>query len=173
VSTLTTILQSPFLKSVVIPILLAFLAALLQCMTLLIRGRSKGQYKFRLWVKQGRGKSTTLMPVPHQRIQDIRNHKQAVDIERMPSLDWGDFTSVGIDLILGAFAVDIVSLTGGQKNSILTPYLLFIHLLMLVGVLLFLMLGQVAPPEDRQRKTTTVMATVLGTVAMMLSFFSL
>lgn len=90
----------------------------------------------------------------------------------MISLDLSDFGTLGIDLIIGAFAVDIASLINKSSDSTLIGIVLLGHLCMLIGIVLFLALGHLASPEDKFEKRGRAAAAIgLGLLAMIIAFF--
>jgi hypothetical protein len=171
---LQEILQNTFVKSIFIPILLTCASALLEITSVLVKGKSQGKNRYRIWIQQKQADGSKLtIAIPHQSIDQIAGQSDVVEIEQMVSLDVTDFRSLGINLMLGAFSVDIASLMEKPTNPRMTGFVLFGHLLMLIGVLFFTILGQLIPPEDEStRKRHTLSSIVLGLVAMIVAFFS-
>lgn len=168
-----TVLQNVFFKAIIIPIVLTIAAALLESATALVKGKCKGQYKYRAWIRQQQpDESTILVPLLGQSLETIRARKDVVEIEPMVNFDLADFGSLGIDLIIGAFAVDVASLVDGRANPTITGYVLIGHLLMLIGIILFLMLSHLSTPREQSDKRSRAAAAIgLGLVAMMIAFF--
>ena len=123
------ILQNVFVRAIIVPIVLACAAALLECIATLAKGRSKGQYKFRVWIEQKLDDGTTRpVPLHGQSIGAIHARDDIVDIEPMVNFDVANFASLGIDLVVGAFAVDIASLIQAQSDMTITGYVLIVQL---------------------------------------------
>ncbi len=168
------ILQNTFVKAIVVPIILAIAATLLEAASALVKGKCKGQQKFRIWVKQKEpDNNVIIVPILGQTLQTIQKRKDIVDVETMVNFDLADFGTLGIDLIIGAFAVDVASLINTKSNTILIGYILIGHVLMLIGIVLFLALGHLASPEEQSEKRgRAAVAISLGLVAMMIAFFA-
>lgn len=168
------ILRNPFFRTIIVPILLACVAALLQSAVALVRGKSKGKHRFRVWIRQAvEDGGSVIVPLFGQSVDMIRARNDVVDIDRMVTFDVGEFASVGIDLVIAAFATDIVSVIGTEGDQALTGYVLLAHVFMLVGIVLFTMLAQLAGPEEEGvRRTRSAIAIGLGMMAAMLSFLA-
>jgi len=164
------LLQNIFVKAIIIPVVLAVAAALLELICGLAKGKSDGQRKFRVWTQKQENNGT--IPISHQNLDDIRKNKNIVDIELMVNVDITNFSMVAIDLIIGAFAVDITSLINTSTVPTIIGYVLIAHLMMLIGIVLFLMLSTSVPPEAHTlRKIEALIAIGLGVLAMMIAFF--
>ena len=169
------ILQNVFVKAIVIPILFACAAALLESTAALVKGRSRGDRKFRVWIReQQEGSSSVISPMLGQSLAAIRKREDIVDIDPMVSLDVADFASLGLDLVIGAFAIDVASLLDVQGDPIMIGYVLVGHVFALIGIILFVMLNQLArPDEQKMKRIRATIAIGLGLVAMMISFLAL
>jgi len=167
------IFQNIFVKAIAVPVILAVAAALLEATSALVRGKSKGQYKYRVWIRQQQPDNTsTIVPLLGQSLQSLPKLRNLVEVEQMVNFDIADFGSLGIDLIIGAFAVDVASLIDVRSNPTVSGYVLIAHLLMLIGIVMFIMLSQLATPEELTAKRTRVAVAIgLGLLAMMTAFF--
>jgi hypothetical protein len=172
---LMEIIQNSFFRSIIIPILFTFAAALFDSTTALVKGRCKGIYKYRAWVRQEhRNGHVTISPMMGQSLATVRERSDIVDIDTMVNFDIADFGSVGVDLIVGSFAVDIASLLRAQNDPTRIGYILIMHLFSLIGILMFLMLSQLSgPDEQKSKRILSSIAIGLGIVAMMVSFLAL
>jgi len=170
-----TILQNVFIKTVVVPIVLACGAALLESAAALVKGRSKGPFKFRLWIRQQYDDgSIVIVPLLGQSLKAICVRDDIVDIDPMVNFDVAEFASLGIDLVVAAFSVDVVSLIQSQGDTTMIGYVLIAHVFALIGIVLFTMLNQLASPEEQGVKRIRAMIAIgLGMVAMMISFLAL
>lgn len=168
------LLGNPFFKAVVVPVFLALAAALLEASAALVRGKVRGSHKFRVWINQAQpDKSMSVVPLQGQSLHALRAMDGVVDIDDMVSFDLAAFGTVGIDLIIGTFAVDITTLIDGQGNSVKLGYLVFAHLMMLVGIVMFLMLANLAGPHElKSKRVRAGVAVGLGLIAMMTSFMA-
>lgn len=169
------ILQNTFVKAIIIPILFALAAALFESTAALVKGRGKGEYKFRVWIRQQhQNGNVTISPMLGQSLAVVRKRLDIVDIDSMASFDVGDFASLGVDLVVGAFAVDIASLISAQGDPTRIGYVLVMHIFALIGIIMFVMLNQLAgPDEQKPRRVRASVAIGLGLVAMMISFLAL
>lgn len=165
------ILQNTFVKAIIVPIILAFVAASAEAICALVKGRSKGQYRFRVWIRQQQEDSTSVVALHNQSLETIRERDDVVDIDSMASFNIADFSTVGIDLAIGAFAVDVASLIEGRGNSTIITYLLVAHLGLLLGTMGFVMASQLSPPDDEKaRRYSSLIAILIGLAAMILAF---
>lgn len=169
------ILQNIFVKAIVVPIILAVAATLLEIASALVKGRCKEERKFRIWIRQEQAdSSTTLVALLGQSLQDIRTRNDVVDIETMVSFDIADFGSLGIDLIIGAFAVDIASLIDARGDPRVIGIVLVGHILLLTGIVIFLMLSHHDTPEEQKNKRIKVAIAIgLGLFAMIVAFLAM
>jgi hypothetical protein len=169
------IIQNIFVRVIIMPVIFAVLAAGLESVAALVKGKCRGQYKYRLWIRQQQSdKSTVLVPLLGQSLQSARTLSDVVAIEPMVSFDLADFGPLAVDLIVGAFAVDIASLSGAPANPVLIGYILTGHLLLLIVIVALLMLSHQASPEELSDKRNSAAAAILlGLLAMMLAFITL
>jgi hypothetical protein len=171
-----TILQNLFFRAILVPILLTIAAALLETAANLAKGRSIGQYKYRIWARQKQADgSDTLVSLRNLSLETILESYRTtvVNIEQMVSFDVAEYGSLGIELMIGAFAVDIVSLINASCDPTITGYILIGHLLSLIGVVLFVMLNHLASPEEQSSKRIRALISIsLGMSAMMIAFFA-
>jgi hypothetical protein len=171
------IFQNTFFRSIFIPIILTCASALLEIISMLVKGKSNGGNRYRVWVQQDQPDGTKFtIAIPHQSIDQISGRSGIVEIEQMVNLDVTDFKALGINLMLGAFSVNIASLVGNPTttNPRMTGFVLFGQLLLLVGVLLFTILCYLVPPENNSLRKRYISASILlGLIAMMISFFSI
>ncbi|MFW9917282.1 MAG: hypothetical protein ACFFGZ_16880, partial [Candidatus Thorarchaeota archaeon] len=140
----------------------------------LVKGKRSGQMRYMAWLRKQNGSGNeTFVRLPDQSLEDIRSNKEIVEIDLMVSFEIADFTSIGISMVIGAFAVDIATLVNATGNPVITGYLLFGHLMMLIGILLSTMLSKLVPPQDNTNKNVkSGVAISLGILAMMLAFFA-
>jgi hypothetical protein len=172
------ILQNPFIRSIIIPILFVLAATLFESSAALVKGICNGEYKFRVWIRQRhRNGVDTISPMMGQSIVNVRNRSDIVDLDRMVMFDIAEFASLGIKLIIGAFAIDVAALINASSSSssnFVVPssiaVVLFFHLFALVGILTFVMLSYLSGPDKQNRKRKISWAAIgLGVVSMMLS----
>jgi len=169
------ILQDPIVRAITIPIIFALAAALFESTAALVKGRSKGDYKFRIWVRQDDGNGhSTIAAVQGQSISSILRHTDIVDIDSMVSFDLADFATLGIDLVVGAFAIDVASLLSSDVSPTSIGLALVMHVFALIGIIMFVMLTQLAnPTEVKTKRIRASVAIGLGLIAMMISFLAL
>ena len=166
------ILQNPFVKIIVIPILLTFLAALFETVSKLVRGiAGKGSGKYKAWVEQPEGiiqVMSTLGAITHMIKEDDAS---IIEIEQMSSFSLVDYNSIGISLSIGAIVVDVTSLINKSSNPVYAGCIIILHLFFLAGVLIFVSLShQAAPEEQSYKRRRSLFAMVTGLVAMIMAF---
>lgn len=162
-----------------VPVLLSVAAVLFQLASALVKGKKKGEYKFRIWIKQPQQDgSSNIVPLLGQSLESVRLRNDIVDVDIMSSFDIADFSSIGISLVIGAFSVDIASLIANKGNPIIIGYVVLGHLFLLIGVLLFVMLCHMTEPkvigvESKSlllKRSRAITAIGLGFLAMMTAF---
>ena len=169
------ILQNVFVKAIIVPVLLALAAAILETTVALVRGISKDESKYFAWVeKQNSDGTSRIIRVTDQTFTDLQSRQDVLEIEQMVSFDVANFSTLGLDLVVGAFAVDVASLINATGNTTTVGFVLTGHFLMLIGILLFTVLNQLTSPNDLSTKRVRALISIgLGILAMMLAFFAL
>ncbi len=168
--------QNSVTQVLVIPIILALISAFFSLLPELARGVSIGGKNYRLWVKQqGRG-SGSLSPVSQQSLGDIRRNFLTIntinDIEQLVRVEFCEFAYVGLDLIIGAFTIDLILLI---KNSTAAAYVgarFILHLIFLSMIICLLIIRNYKSSDQNKDKTKlTLFAIILGVVAIAISFW--
>lgn len=173
---LENLLQNIFFKTIIIPIILTLGSTGLESISALVKGSARGDYKYKLWIKEKRnGSENEVWPLPNQSIDNIAAGKipDIVEIEPMFSFDLSEYGSLAINLIMGAFTVDITSLIDKQGSPVNVGGLLVIHVLLLIGILGALTWRYNASPNEIKRKRNSVLlAITLGFLAMFSAFLA-
>jgi hypothetical protein len=168
-------IRNPFVKSIIFPIIFAVTGAILEAITALVKGKCNGNRKYRIWVREAESEASALaVPLLNQSIDTIRTHNNIVEIEQMVNFDISDFGGIGIKLIIGAYAIDIISLVGTQSDPNTISILLLVHLFFLMGIVYFIMNRHLASPEQLNLKRNRAAFSIgLGIFAMAITFFVL
>jgi|GEM_PF-6572662 len=173
------LLGNLFIRSIVIPIFLALTVAYLKPTVDLVKGRMKqcsgdpqDHCKFRIWV--GANGRPPYRPITDQSIRHIvQTHKlDTVAIQPLPDFSFGELATVGLDLLVGAFAIDLASLIASNPTQVsLFPMIFMLHLVLFVPIILVQMLNHLdSPGLSQARNRRAVISLGLGLVAMMTAF---
>ncbi len=155
-----------FLIPIGIPILFAVFSALFQ----FVANLTKGEQKFRVWVRQQENGESILVLHQGQTTTGISGLKNLVDIDRLAGFDV-ILAPVGIDLVIGAFALYAAALirATGTAESMLGVLVVDIGALIAV-VILGALVNLVGPDETRIKTGCTAGAILTGIAAMAISF---
>jgi hypothetical protein len=199
VQILQSLIHNIFFISVGVPVMLTLGAAFLEIVTSLAKGRCRGDGKYLVWIEvsspqqipASSSSSTTqgrvqvikkLQQYPNLTINEIRqrSREKIVEIETLCSISITEFNTIGIDLIIGAFSVDIAfMLAHGTNASVQVEDLsklgsiVFLHLLFLIGILSSVAFAKnAAPDEEKLKGRSSFAAIILGLCSMIAAFYT-
>ena len=133
------------------------------------------QHPFRIYTNDKRAVGWTLETGDIDRVMDLhRSGKAIAHIEPTVRFSIANFSSLGIDLALGAIAVDIAWAIDGTVDSTLLFLCLAIQIFIAFGSLFAMQLNQKARPDQRWLGNgSAIVAIFLGFIDMFLSFVAL
>jgi hypothetical protein len=191
------ILGNVFVTSILVPLILTGISTVLEYSSALVKGKANKDRIYRVWIQEtpvnpgsatalssgSTGNSTTansavasvprIEPYSPRSIDFLYSRSDFIHVEPLISHEWSDFSSVAINLIVGAFAVDITSLLSPNSNSFLTAFVILGHLTVLGAIFLLLTSSNLTEPSQMKRKNKYVMlAIILGLIAMVIAFLA-
>jgi hypothetical protein len=133
------------------------------------------QHPFRIYTNEERTRGWTREIGDIDKVMDLhRSGKTITHIEPTVHFSIANFSSLGLDLALGAIAVDIAWAIDGTVNSTLLFTCLAVQVVIAFGSLFALQINQKARPDQRWLGNwSAVGAIFLGFCAMFLSFVAL
>jgi hypothetical protein len=189
------LLSNVFVTSILVPLILTGISTVLEYSSALVKGKASQDRIYRVWIQESNPNSATALPSSSNRSSTTTNPNVAsapkvepysprsidflysrsdfTHIEPLISHQWSDFSSVAINLIVGAFAVDIASLLSPNSNSFLTAFIILGHLTVLGAIFLLLTSNNLTEPSQIKTKNKYVMlAIILGLIAMIIAFLA-
>src|SRR4051812_24089699 len=118
------LLDNAVFKGLGIPIILTFLTIGFEIGSSIAKGIGKGEFKFRIWVRQQINNQLILTYISGQSVDSIKKSKNLVDIEQMYAIDILNISSIAIDLGIGALATDISFLLAGSESNVMLSFML-------------------------------------------------
>jgi len=185
-------------RIVIVPICILLGGFLLELLAIQARGKQKGRYKFKAWLRRPDDSLHSDSPC---NINDIMRHARdgqetLVDIVELSSFE--AYAGISFDLCIAAFTADVIAILNEQsahRVDSLTASAIAIHFLLLVVVLLLVTANHRTVPEqsdDGESGTSdhwyyniwrrwwyskssrrTILAILVGTIALVSSFVML
>lgn len=173
------LLESIFIRSVIIPVVFSVICALLNwILDAIIKGRAVGSRKYRIWEwEQDASGNKTLVPRGLQSVDSIRALSSSpFELEIMAQAGVENFAPLAIDFTMTAILIDITSLviTPQQEPTNQKLSVLVIHLFMFcVAIACVALCRACSPAEIQRQKRYAVISLAVGVLSMMGSFLVL
>jgi len=159
--------------AIVVPIIIVFMAGLVEFVTSWsTKGRSK--YPLRIWTSEVGDEEWRWEPADVDRLVTLQEHKEIQHIEPTVRFSIASFSSLGLDLVMGAYAIDVASLIQNEGAPTYLGIAVIVQLVMLIAVVCCMQINQSTPPyQPVSGKLSALGAIFFGLVAMMSSFLAL
>jgi hypothetical protein len=185
--------QDSFVKSIIIPLVLTIASTGMEYLSALPKGKASKDRIYRVWIPETNSSSSSnltsssttsatlssavinppdLQHFTPRAIDFLHSRSDFTHVETLITKEFSDFGSVAINLIIGAFAVDITSLLDANNTSTITGVVILVHLLFLIAILGCLLLNNMTEPINTAEKNRYVkLAILFGLIAMTIAFF--
>jgi hypothetical protein len=160
----------PLVEVLVVPALFLVVGAGAHITVNVFRGVARGEAKYRAWIPGASGEVPR--ELRHQTLPAIRANPAIRDVDLMWRLAWDELGVLGIDLAVGAFAVDAVSQVG---RHIAAPpeyfWVVFgLQWLLFLAIVGYLALIEMEPLSYTANRQRAIVAILWGLLSMMSAF---